>query len=150
MSDATLHDLIQQVEQLLIPGAIELHGMIVRTPYSSDDEIEMFDATLAIGDIIAANTGVEDWYVYSGNDDPEFSSNQHQGLTLETDAFVWECQQLLRDGTFDIIIYYEAHTDHEHILDAVSALGYDVIGVTPEQSTTDTEGLNYGDGDTSN
>jgi len=59
-------------------------------------------ATIDVGDIIAEQSGYDpqDCYVYSGNDDTDFSSNQHQGLTLEDEEFVWECQQLLREGQF--------------------------------------------------
>lgn len=136
MSDATTHDLVQRVKQLLEPGDIELTGVIVQTRFTSDDEIELYDVTLDIGDCIASHAGVDEWYVYSGNDDPEFGLNQHQGLTLDTDEFVWECQQLLRDGTFDIVVYYEATADHDGIVRSLRSHGYDVIGVTPDDKTS--------------
>lgn len=129
MTDASTRDLIQRVRRLLEPGEIELAGLIVHTSYGSDEEIEMYDATLEVGDILASHAGVEDWYVYSGNDDSSFSSNQHQGLTLADDEFLWECQQLLRDGTFDIVVYFDASIRLEGVLDDVEGAGYEVTGV---------------------
>ncbi|WP_049928369.1 DUF5778 family protein [Halopiger goleimassiliensis] len=131
MTDAIDQDLYQRTKALLEPGEIELNGAIIRTEYGNDEDVQMMQATIDIGDIIAEHAGYDpaDCYVYSGNDDPEFSSNQHQGLTLEDDEFVWECQQLLREGTFDIVIYYEASADHEAILEEISDLGYEVTGV---------------------
>jgi hypothetical protein len=81
--------------------------------------------------VIAEAAGFEptDTYVYSGTDDEDFGVNQHQGLTLDDEAFVWECQQLLREGTFDLVFYYEATADHEAIAEAVEALGHDVTTV---------------------
>jgi len=58
----------------------------------------------------------------AGNDDTNFSSNQFQGLTLDDEAFVWECQQLLRDGTFDLVFYYEANVDQEALADDLAEL----------------------------
>lgn len=129
MTDPSTHDLKQRVEAFLEPGEITLAGIIVATPYGRDGEIELFDATLEIGELVANHVGVEDWYVYSGNDDPEFSSNQHQGLRLADDGFVWECQHLLRDSTFDIVMYYEATGDQDPLLDALDDAGYAVTGV---------------------
>ena len=140
MSDATIHDLIQRVRLLLEPGDIELNGLIVQTTFTGDDEIEMYDATLEIGECIASHAGVDRWYVHSGNDDPEFGINQHQGLSLAKDEFVWECQQLLRNGTFDIVFYYEASADHEGIIDSLQSLGHDVIGVRPDNQRTTPKG----------
>ena len=77
----------------------------------------MHRTTVEVGDTIAAHAEAGDTYVFSGTDDPDFGLNQHQGLTLADDAFVWECQQLLREGTYDVVFYYEASADHEAILD---------------------------------
>ncbi len=52
---------------------------------------------------------------HAGSDDTEFASNQHQGLSVDDDEFVWECQQLVRDGTFDLVFYYEAIADQDGI-----------------------------------
>jgi hypothetical protein len=122
--------LYEQAQALLEPGEIELNGIIVHTDLTSDDEAKLHKTTVEIGDLIAEYASPEeDTYIYSGNDDPEFGLNQHQGLTIEDDEFVWECQQLLREGTFRIVFYYEASADQGAIVEAVSAAGHTVVGV---------------------
>jgi len=125
-------DLYQRAEALLEPGEIELAGMIVHTDLSGDDEPELHQTTLEVGNHIAEYAGHDpgDTYVYSGNDDSDFGVNQHQGLTLDGDDFVWECQQLLREGSFAVVFYYEADIDQEGLLAAVREDGYTVEGVT--------------------
>ncbi|WP_248516709.1 DUF5778 family protein [Salinarchaeum laminariae] len=122
MDDVTDPDLYQRTQRLLEPGEIELDGLIVHTDLPSEDDIEMLDETLAVGDVIAEHAGHDpsETYVYSGNDDPDFSSNQHQGLTLDGDEFVWECQQLLRSGSYDLVFYFEASADREAIAEAAA------------------------------
>ena len=139
MTDASTNDLVQRLAALLEPGDIDLAGVIIHSGYDSDQEIELYDLTLDVGDIVADAAGVADWYVYSGNDDPNFASNQHQGLGLEDDEFVWECQHLLRAGEFEIVLYYEAaaHTDVVHGLEDE---GLTVTAVP----ALDTEGLSGG------
>lgn len=124
-------DLRRRTWELLQPGEIELHGLIVHTEFDGSRETEMHQASVEVGDIIAANAGHDpnDTFVYSGTDDPEFASNQHQGLTLDDESFVWECQQLLRDGAFDLVFYFEADADIEGILRDVREAGYDAMGV---------------------
>ena len=131
MADTIDDDLYRRTKALLEPGEIELNGAIVHTEYGGDEDVRMMQATIDVGDIIAEHAGYDpqDCYVYSGNDDTDFSSNQHQGLTLEGEEFVWECQQLLREGSFDIVIYYEASADHEAILEEIRDLGFAVTGV---------------------
>ena len=131
MSDVLDEDLYRRTKQLLEPGEIQLNGAIVHTDIGSDDDIAMHQATVDIGDVIAEGAGLDptDTYVYSGTDDTDFSSNQHQGLTLDDEEFVWECQQLLREGTFDVVFYYEASADHEAILEGIREAGFDVTGV---------------------
>ncbi|WP_238477942.1 DUF5778 family protein [Natranaeroarchaeum sulfidigenes] len=134
MPEVLDEDLHRRTKQLLEPGEIQLNGAVVHTDLGSADEIDMMQATLDVGDIIAEHAGLDpkDTYVYSGNDDPDFSSNQHQGLTLDDEEFVWECQQLLREGSFDIVFYYEASADHEAILTAIEDAGFAVTGVKGE------------------
>ncbi|EFW94018.1 hypothetical protein ZOD2009_02705 [Haladaptatus paucihalophilus DX253] len=124
-------DLYERTKRLLEPGEIELNGAIVHTDLGSDEDIEMHQASVDVGDIIAEHAGHDprDTYVYSGSDDTNFASNQHQGLTLDDEEFVWECQQLLRDGTFDIVFYYEASADQDAILEDIRDLGFEVTGV---------------------
>ncbi|WP_137285014.1 DUF5778 family protein [Halorussus salinisoli] len=131
MEDAVDEDLYRRTKQLLEPGDIELNGAIVHTDFGGDEDIEMHQATVEVGEIIAEHAGHDpkDTFVYSGTDDTDFASNQHQGLTLDDESFVWECQQLLREGSFDMVFYYEATADHEAILEDVRDLGFDVTGV---------------------
>lgn len=129
MADDIDVDLYRRTKALLEPGDIELKGVIVHTEFDSSDESLMHRATVEIGEVIATHAGENDTYVYSGTDDPDFGLNQHQGLTIAEDEFVWECQQLLREGTYDMVFYYEASADHEAILDYLRAEGYDVTGV---------------------
>ncbi|MFC7076407.1 DUF5778 family protein [Haloarcula halophila] len=130
-ADTLDEDLYRRTKQLLEPGEIELNGTIVHTEYDGSDEIEMMQATIEVGERIAAAAGHDpaDTFVYSGSDDPEFASNQHQGLTLDDESFVWECQQLLREGSFDLVFYYEASADHEGLLADLEDRGYEVSGV---------------------
>jgi hypothetical protein len=133
-ADAVDSDLYQRAQALLEPGEIELVGVIVHTDLSGDQEPTLHEATLEIGNYIAEYSGIEptDTYVYSGNDDPDFGVNQHQGLTLDGDEFVWECQQLLREGTFDMVFYYEADVDQDGLVAALREAGYDAVGVEPD------------------
>lgn len=135
MPDSIDDDLYRRTLALLEPGEIELNGAILHTDYGSDEEVKMMQATIDAGDVIAEAAGHDpgDCYVYSGNDDTDFSSNQHQGRTLEGEEFVWECQQLLREGTFDVVMYYEADADHEAILAGIREMGHEVTGVVPEE-----------------
>ena len=127
MDNAVEEDLYQRTWTLLQPGEIELDGLIVHTDFDNSAEPEMHQATIEIGELIDEHAGhnPKDTFVYSGTNDSDFSSNQHQGLTLEDESFVWECQQLLRDGSFDIVFYYEAETDSEGLLEDVREAGYE-------------------------
>jgi hypothetical protein len=124
-------DLYKRTEALLEPGDIELAGVIVHTELGSDEETKLHDTTLDIGSVIAEYAGYDagDTYVYSGNDDTEFGLNQHQGLTLKGDEFVWECQQLIREEEFRVVFYYEADINQESLVDDLREDGYTVEGV---------------------
>ena len=124
-------DLYRRTKALLEPGDIELNGVIVHSDLTTDQEPRLHEATLDVGGVIAEAAGLaeDEWYVYSGNDDPEFGLNQHQGLTIDGDEFVWECQQLLREGTYDVVFYYEADADQAAVLEGVEALGFEATGV---------------------
>lgn len=132
MSDATATDLYRRAAALLEPGEILLHGAVVHTEIPGDDEPQLHQTTIEIGDLIADCLDAPETYVYSGTDDPEFGLNQHQGRTLDDDGFVWECQQLLRGDTFDVVFYWEATQDHGDILSTLREAGFDVVGVTEE------------------
>jgi hypothetical protein len=131
MSDADVldADLYRRTKALLEPGDIDLAGAIVHTDLSGQEDLEMQELTVELNEVIAAHAGKGETYIHAGNDDPDFSSNQFQGRTLDDDAFVWECQQLLRNGTFDIVFYYEADLDQEALVEAIRDRGYEVTSV---------------------
>jgi hypothetical protein len=129
MADAVDDDLYQRARRLLEPGEIELVGCIVHTSLEGEEDLEMHELTVAINDVIADHAGKGESYIYAGNDTDEFASNQFQGKTLADDAFVWECQQLLREGTFDLVFYYEAGVEQEALAGDLDALDH-VEGVT--------------------
>ena len=124
MSETLEEDLYQRTLALLEPGEIELLGAIVHTTLESQEDLEMQELTVEINDVIADHAEKGETYIYAGNDTDEFASNQFQGLTLEDDAFVWECQQLLREGTFDIVFYYEAGLDQDALAEDLEALDH--------------------------
>jgi hypothetical protein len=129
MSDAVDDDLYERTKAFLEPGDIDLMGAIVHTALTSADELELHELQVELNDIVAAHADTGEAYIYAGNDDTGFASNQYQGLTLDGDEFVWEAQHLLRAGTFDVVIYYEASADQEAIVEDVEALE-DVRAVT--------------------
>ncbi|MEF8863550.1 MAG: DUF5778 family protein [Haloarculaceae archaeon] len=131
MADTIDEDLYRRTQALLEPGEIELVGIILHTELGTDAEPKLHQLTLETGDVIAEHAGLDptDTYVHSGNDDPDFGLNQHQGLTLDGDEFVWECQQLLREGTYDVVFYYEASADQDGIVETLRADGHRVTPV---------------------
>jgi hypothetical protein len=129
MADAVDDDLYQRAKNLLEPGDIELVGCLVHTDLGGQQDLEMHELTVALNDVIADHAGKGEAYIYAGNDSDEFSSNQFQGKTIEGEQFVWECQQLLRKGTFDLVFYYEAGVDQAALADDIAALEH-VDGVT--------------------
>ena len=131
MSNVLDDELRRRTWELLQPGDIELDGLVIHTALDGSQEPEMHQATVEVGDLIAEYAGYEpaETFVYSGTDDSEFASNQHQGLTLDDESFVWECQQLLRDGSFDVVFYFEADAETEALLAAVREAGYEASAV---------------------
>jgi len=131
MTEVLDADLRRRTWELLQPGEIELDGLVVHTTFDGSQETAMHQATVETGELIAEHAGHDprETFVYSGTDDPEFASNQHQGLTLEGESFVWECQQLLRDGSFDLVFYFEADTALRELLADARESGYDVSGI---------------------
>lgn len=126
-------DLYVRTQRLLEPGEIELAGLIAHTTIPGSDDLEMTQLTIDVGDVIAdhATDSETETFVYSGSDDPEFAVNQHQGRTLDDESFVWECQQLLRNGSYDLVFYFEADADLEAVVEAVEDLvDGPVVGVT--------------------
>jgi hypothetical protein len=122
MTDVYDEDLYRRTKALIEPGEIELVGLVVHTSLGGDEDLEMHELTVDLNEIIADHAGKGESYIYAGNDDTSFASNQFQGLTLDDDEFVWECQQLLREGTFDLVFYYEAGVDQATLVERVEAL----------------------------
>jgi len=132
MSDPLDTDLYERTKALLEPGDIELVGCIVHTELSGQEDLEMHELTVAANDVIADHAGVGEAYIEAGNDDTDFASNQFQGRTLEDESFVWECQQLLREGTFDVVFYYEAGVEQPSLTETLAALdGVDHVTPVP-------------------
>jgi len=132
-SDVIDADLYRRTKALLEPGDIDLAGAIVHTELSGQEDLEMHELTVDLNEVIAAHADKGETYIYAGNDDADFSSNQFQGLTVEDDAFVWECQQLLRNGTFDIVFYYEADVDQAALVADIRDRGYEVTSVVLDE-----------------
>jgi len=128
-SDVLDADLYRRTKALLEPGDIDLAGVIVHTDLTGQEDLEMHELTVELNEVIAAHAGTGEAYIYAGNDDPDFSSNQFQGRAVEDDSFVWECQQLLREGTFDLVFYYEADLDQDALVEAIRDRGYEVTSV---------------------
>ena len=122
MSETVDSDLYTRTKALLEPGDIELAGCIVHTTLDGQQDLEMHELTVDANEVIADHAGKGETYIEAGNDDTDFSSNQFQGLTLDGEEFVWECQQLLRDGAFDIVFYYEADVEQEALAADLEAL----------------------------
>ncbi|MES3160940.1 MAG: DUF5778 family protein [Halorubrum sp.] len=122
MSETIDTDLYERTKALLEPGEIELVGCVVHTTLSGQEDLELHELTVELNDVIADHAEKGETYIEAGNDNSEFASNQFQGLTLADEAFVWECQQLLRDGTFDIVIYYEAGVDQDALAGDIETL----------------------------
>ena len=132
MSEAIDTDLYERTKALLEPGDIELVGCVVHTTLSGREDLELHELTVELNDVIADRAGKGETYIEAGNDDTDFSSNQFQGLTLEDESFVWECPQLLRDGTFDIVVYYEAGIDQDALAADIGSLdGVDDVMQVP-------------------
>ena len=122
MTEILDEDLYRRTKALLEPGEIELLGAVVHTDLEGEEDLEMQELTVDLNDVIADHADKGESYIYAGNDDTNFASNQFQGLTLDDDEFVWECQQLLREGTFDLVFYYEASADQTAIVEAAESL----------------------------
>lgn len=126
---AARRNLYERTKALLEPGDRELIGCLVHTELAGDEELEMQELAVAINDVIADHADAGETFIYAGNDDSEFASNQYHGLTVDDERFVWESQHLLRDGTFDLVYYYEADADQDAIVRDIEQLGPDVTPV---------------------
>ena len=132
MSETVDSYLYTRTKALLEPGDIELLGCIVHTTLGGQEDLEMHELTVAANEVIADHAEKGETYIEAGNDNTDFSSNQFQGLTLDDESFVWECQQLLRDGTFDLVFYYEADIDQKSLIADLTELeGVDRVTQVP-------------------
>lgn len=132
MSEPGDHELYQQAVSLLGPGESELVGIVVHTDYARSEEPAMNELMLEIGELIAETRQDGEMYVYAGEDDDRFSAGQFQGRRLEDDAVSWECQQLLREHTFDLVFYWERTGAQGEIVTAVDAVADTVVPITED------------------
>jgi hypothetical protein len=125
-------ELYEQAVSLLRPGEAELVGVVVHTDDDPSQESAMSERMLSVGETIAAELGEGEAYVYAGEADDRFGAGQFQGRRLADDAVVWECQQLLRSGTFDLVFYWEAAGRHDAVVEALAAENDGVVPVTED------------------
>ncbi len=125
-------ELYEQAVSLLEPGETPLVGVVVHTDIPQPEEQRMNKLMKTVGDHIASVLTDEETYIYSGDDDDRFAAAQFHGRRLSDDGFVWECQQLLRDGTFDLVFYWEAADNHDAVLEALADLDNQVVPVTED------------------
>jgi hypothetical protein len=139
MTETLDTDLCRRTWELLQPGEIALDGLVVHTDFDGSRETAMHQTTVEVGGLIAEHAGHDpaETFVYSGTEDPEFASNQHQGLTLDDESFVWECQQLLRDGSFDLVFYFRAEVALRDLLADAREEGYVVSGIRGDADNPD-------------
>ncbi|MFB6110217.1 MAG: DUF5778 family protein [Halodesulfurarchaeum sp.] len=132
MSEPGDVELYNQAVSLLRPGEAELVGIVVHTGFDRTEEPEMSELMLAIGEEIATHVRGEEMYVYAGEADDRFGAGQFHGLGLEDDAFIWECQQLLREGTFDLVFYWERAGAQDAVVEAATAHADAVVPITED------------------
>ncbi len=132
MAESGDPELYQQAVSLLGPGESELVGIVVHTDYPRSEEPAMNGLMLEIGERIAETLETGEMYVYAGEDDERFGAGQFHGRRLEDDAVIWECQQLLRDDTFDLVFYWERAGEQGSIVTAVEDLVEPVVPITED------------------
>ncbi|MBS3760352.1 DUF5778 family protein [Halodesulfurarchaeum sp.] len=132
MSEPGDHELYQQAVSLLVPGESELVGIVVHTDYVRSEEPAMNELMLEIGERIADVLQDGEMYVYAGEDDDRFGAGQFHGRELKDDAVIWECQQLLRAETFDLVFYWERAGKQGEIVTAVEDAAETVVPITED------------------
>ncbi len=132
MSEAGDHELYHQAVSLLGPGEAELVGIVVHTDYDRTEEPAMNELMLSIGERIADYLQDGEMYVYAGEDDGRFGAGQFHGRRLGDDAVIWECQQLIRSDTFDLVFYWEAAGEQDAIVSAVNEIAETVVPITED------------------
>lgn len=132
MTESGDHELYQQAVSLLGPGESELVGVVVHTDYKRTEEPAMNELMLELGERIADLLQDGEMYVYAGEDDDRFGAGQFHGRRLADDSIIWECQQLLRSGTFDLVFYWEAAGNLGNIVTALKATTDRVVPITED------------------
>ena len=125
-------ELYEQAVSLLEPGESTLAGVVMHTGLGRHAESAMNKLMRAAGDRIAAHLTDEETYLYAGEDDDRFGVGQFHGRRLSDDGVVWECQQLVRDGTFDLVFYWEDEGEQDAIVADLDALDADLVPVTED------------------
>ena len=132
MSEPGDVELYHQAVSLLGPGDEELVGVVVHTDFDRTEEPQMSELMLSIGEEIAQRVQDGEMYVYAGEDDDRFGAGQFHGLRLGDDEFIWECQQLLREGTFDLVFYWERAGAHDAVVEAAGEHADSVVPITED------------------
>jgi len=132
MAESDDHELYQQAVSLLGPGETELVGVVVHTEYGRSQEAAMNELMLELGERIAAVLEEEEMYLYAGEDDDRFGAGQFHGRRLTDDAVIWECQQLIRDDTFDMVFYWEAEGRQDDVVDSLSKVTSPIVPITED------------------
>jgi len=141
-------DLYAEAASLLAPGEATYRGVVLHTTMAQHAEQAMNKLMRAAGDRITEHVADAETYVYAGEDDERFGVGQFQGRRLADDEPIWECQQLLREGTFDLVFYWNAdrvaadssgaegasdpEAVHEVIVADLADLDADVVPVTED------------------
>ncbi|MFB6112750.1 MAG: DUF5778 family protein [Halodesulfurarchaeum sp.] len=129
MSDNEDVELYEQAVALLEPGEKTLVGVVVHTDLRQQAEPAMNRLMRTIGDRIGEATDAGETYIYAGEDDERFGVGQFHGRRLEDDEVVWECQQLLREGTFDLVFYWEENGGLDDVVSGIDDLDVEVVPV---------------------
>lgn len=125
-------ELYEQAVSLLEPGDSTLVGVVMHTGLARHAESAMNKLMRTAGDRIAAHLTEEDTYIYAGEDDDRFGVGQFHGRRLSDDGVVWECQQLVRDGTFDLVFYWEEAGEQAAIVADLDDLDADLVPITED------------------
>lgn len=132
MAEAADTELYREAVSLLGPGEAELAGIVVHTDFDGTEEPAMNELMLSIGERIADHLQNGEMYVYAGEDDQRFGAGQFHGRRLDDDSVIWECQQLLREHTFDLVFYWERTGKQGAIVSAVNELVDVVVPITED------------------
>ncbi|MFW6385092.1 MAG: DUF5778 family protein [Halodesulfurarchaeum sp.] len=125
-------ELYEQAVSLLRPGEDRLVGVVVHTDIPQYAESGMNKLMREIGNRIASTLEAGETYIYAGEDDSRFGAGQFHGRRLVDDEVVWECQQLLRDGTFDLVFYWKDSGGHDAVVASLDDLEHETVPITED------------------